>query len=455
MKILLLNPPNIEEPFVEANMTPMGLLSIFYYLRDKKYHCEMVNLYHFVNWEEVNDELDKYDYTIVGIPCFSRQRFSVLKLAELCKSKNPNAKIVLGGPHASFLDKIMLQKNLYVDFIIRGEGELKFELLLEAIKGSKSFSEIPGLTYRVGKDFVRNSSFIIDADLHSLPIPLYKKEELDILSNCESLSFHFSEFETSALIAPLVFSRGCNYACLFCCNGHYWKKQRYYSYQQIIQQIDYYYNELGIHFFDVYDDNLLFNSNIVEDVLNYIVDKKYDIHWWCSTRLDTIHESIIPLLKKAGCFMVSVGIESGSTKILKVIDKANNLNRLDFVCNELLQYDIKTRFTLSIGYSGEILEDIKETIDLINKIKPLQIAVFLLKVYPGTKLYSIWKSQNNNDDLYWFDKAKDPVPFYLDDRSVDDLLFFRDYLIKNIKAEIVHRIDSVVHSVELFLKWKK
>ncbi|MCL2065213.1 MAG: B12-binding domain-containing radical SAM protein [Candidatus Cloacimonetes bacterium] len=455
MNILLLNPPNIEEPPIEAKMLPMGLLSIFHYLKQKNYDCKIVNLFHCDNWQKVSDELDKYDYTIIGISCFSRQRFSVLKLAELCKRKNPNAKIVLGGPHVSFLDKIILQENQHIDFIVRGEGELKFELLLQAIINDKGLSQISGLTFRMGKEFVCNPDFINDVDLHSLPIPLYKKEELDIFSNSESLSFHFSEFETNMLIAPLVFSRGCNYTCLFCCNGHFWKTQRSFSKQQIIQQIEYYYNELGVRFFDVYDDNLLFDSNIVEGVLNYIVDKNYDIQWWCSTRLDTIQESTIPLLQKAGCFMISIGIESGSEKVLKIIDKANDLKYLDFVSKKMSQYNIKTRVTISIGYSGETLEDIKETINLINDIKPSQVAVFLLKVYPGTKLYSIWKLQGINDDLYWFDKTKEPVPFYLDNKSIDDLLFYRDYLIKNIKAEVIHRIDSVVHSVELFLKWEK
>lgn len=453
MKILLINPPNIEDPLVEANMVPIGLVSINEYLNSRNIYSSILNLFYSKDWNQVRTILSNEDFSIIGITCFTRQRFSVLKLAEICKDINKNSIIVLGGPHSSFLDFEILNRDINIDIIVRGAGEFIFYELTKAIILNNSIDNVPSISYRRDGQIIRNSDTNCNFPINNLPLPLYDKDELEVINECEALTFHFTEFSINEKMAPLIFSRGCNNNCTFCCNGAYWKTQEYYSFEQIINQIDYYHKELGITFFDVYDDNLLDgNKQRVEDVLKYLIRNNYKIIWWCSTKLDSITIPLIPLLKRAGCFMISIGIESGSEKVLKEISKNINLNVLPQISKEIKINDLQLRITISIGHPNETIEDIEKTINLINLVKPTQIAVFLLKVYPGTPLHKLWLTYGNKDS-YWFNPSNDIVPFYTESISLEELLNRRDYLVSSIKAKVLRRLDSTVFTVELFLDW--
>lgn len=122
--VLLINPPVIEELTLNTQPIPLGVISIAAYLRQKGHLCQIINLCGYNSWDEVKKKLcAQLDVDYVGIPCFTRQRFSVAKLAKLIKSLNPNLILWLGGPHVTFLDKVVLQEYEFVDCIIRGEGE--------------------------------------------------------------------------------------------------------------------------------------------------------------------------------------------------------------------------------------------------------------------------------------------------------------------------------------------
>lgn len=451
-KVLFINPPVIEELTLNTQPIPLGIISIAKYLEQKGQKCKVINLCHCKCWSEVREKLkQELNVDYVGIPCFTRQRFSVVKLAELIKTMNPKVRLWLGGPHATFLDRAILEKYKYIDYIIRGEGEETAECL---IGNDLILHQINGITFR-DKDgeIVRNKDREQNLHLEQFPVPLQSVDELDDLNQSDSLLFHFPYFKGANLkIAPLIASRGCNGNCSFCCNRAYWGKQRYVNFEFLKTQLDYYYSK-GIVFFDVYDDNFTENRNLVCQFAKYVFDNNMDIHWWCSSRVDSVDIDLLRKIRQAGCFMISYGVESGSQLILDNIKKGIKIEEIRKAGELAKQADLDFRVTISIGHIGETIETIQETVNLLNYLKPKQIALFILKVYPGTPIYKYMVNKRFLSDEYWFDVKLPIVPFFTIENSEEDLIQYRNTIENSIRATILERYEDELGSVELTLEW--
>lgn len=451
-KILLINPPVIEEMTLNTQPVPLGVISIAQYLHQKGHNCKVINLCNCKCWSEVKKELSlELNVDYVGIPCFTRQRFSTVKLAKLIKKMNPRVQLWLGGPHATFLDIAILKKYKYIDYIIRGEGEETAEYL---ISNSLALHQIDGITFRDKYgEITRNKDRKKTQQLEKFPVPLQSVDELEELNQSDSLLFHFPGFrEKNLKIAPLISSRGCNGNCSFCCNRAYWGKQRYVNLEFLRNQLDYYYAK-GIVFFDVYDDNFTENKNLVYEFAKYILDNNMDIHWWCSSRVDSVDIDLLKKMKQAGCFMISYGMESGSQLILNNIKKGIKTDRIITAGELAKKVDLDFRVTISIGHIGENIETIQETINLLNYLKPKQIALFILKVYPGTPIYKQMVNEKILSDEYWFDEKLPIVPFFTIENSEEDLMGYRNKIENSINATILERYEDELGSVELTLEW--
>ena len=398
-----------------------------------------------------NDLCTQLDVDYVGIPCFTRQRFSVEKLAKLIKNLNPNVILWLGGPHVTFLDKAFLQEYKFVDCIIRGEGE---ETSAALVNSDLSLQQIEGLTFRDEYgEIVRNQDRKMALPLEMFPVPLQSPDELDELNQSGSLLFHFPNFRGERMkIAPLISSRGCNGNCSFCCNRAYWGNQRSVNLNLKKKQVEYYYRE-GIRFFDCYDDNFTWNRNLVLAFAEYIVQKKIGIHWWCSSRADSVDVELLRKMKQAGCFMVSYGMESGSQKILNNIKKGISVARILNAGKMAEDVGLDFRVTISIGHTGETAETIQETIDVLNIMKPKQIALFVLKVYPGTPIYKEMVQAKLLSDDYWFRKDVPIVPFFTMENSMKALIEYQEKIERGLQGTILERYGDEIGSVELTLDW--
>lgn len=452
--ILLINPPAIEELTLNTQPIPLGVVSIAAYLRQKGHLCHIINLCGCTSWGEVEKELcTRLEVDYVGIPCFTRQRFSVAKLAKLIKRLNPNLVLWLGGPHVTFLDKVVLQEYEFVDCIIRGEGE---ETTAALVSSDSNLQQIEGLTFRDEHgEIVRNRDRKMASPLEKLPVPLQSPDELDEMNQSDSLLFHFPNFRGKCLkIAPLISSRGCNGNCSFCCNRAYWGSQRSVNLDFLKAQVEYYYQK-GIHFFDCYDDNFTWNRNLVMDFTEYIIREKMEIHWWCSSRADSVDVELLRKMKSAGCFMVSYGMESGSQMILNNIKKGISVERILEAGKMAEEAYLDFRVTISIGHIGETARTIQETVDILNMMKPKQIALFVLKVYPGTPIYKKMVQAKLLSDDYWFRKDVPIVPFFTMENSERVLIEYREKIESGLCGTILERYEDELGSVELTLDWGK
>ncbi len=458
LNILLINPPFLEEhALFTKNKTdlgfqpiPIGLIVISKSLKNAQISVDIVNFTNpkYVSWSDVELFLSSSKkYGFIGITCYTRQRFSIHKLIDICHITHPDAKIILGGPHVSFLSEVYFDRFKNISCIISGEGE---EAIVEYIKMVSEDREeiLKGVSYRKSDGTIQyNNEVRLNYNINNI-LPIYDIKYLNDFETVENLQMHLKNIsdsftkntiENGKKMAPILCSRGCRGICLFCSNSSFSKSnQRYYSVSNVYSEILYYYNN-GIRFFDFYDDNLTDNNHFVQLLCEIILKSNLNISWWCSSRVDTINRNLLRKMKDAGCFKISYGVESGSQQILNKINKGITIKQIKETFTITKEEGLLVRATISIGHISENWDTIQETVELLNEIKPDNLGLFILNIYPGTRLFYYSINKGYIDDTYWFDPNNGLSPFFAFETNLLTLLKFQDYIIKNLKAKkIVH-----------------
>ena len=334
---------------------------------------------------------------IVGITCTTPNFKGAVRIAEIAEEEC-NAKIVLGGAHASAVPEQILKNYTSIDFIVRGEGEHTMRELCETIKKQEDdFSNIQGLLYRNDGEVIINAPRPFIENLDELPFPA--RELVDLTRY--RLNVHIEKGVPSA---TLITSRGCPARCTFCASfktlGHRFRMQ---SAEYVVREIEEIVNKYDIHYIIFVDDTFTINKNRVKKICRMIIDKKLDIQWHCLSRVDAIDEDIAKLMKQAGCFSMLFGVESGNADILRsirkgtTIEQAQNTIRL---CNKL---GYKTLATFILGLPGETRETIRESVDFAVQLSPIIASFNRLVPYPGTKIYEKYYKDKFKDKKDWDD----------------------------------------------------
>ncbi|OGK62080.1 hypothetical protein A3K21_00545 [Candidatus Roizmanbacteria bacterium RIFOXYC1_FULL_38_14] len=360
---------------------PLGMGYLSSYLKNKGVECEIIDG---LNLDLSNKEIVKRSrhVDVIGISVLSYYFLEAVDLAK--RLKKAGKIVVIGGPHASTLP-ILTLKESKADYVVIGEGEETLFKLIKNIKEGKKKKDIrfDGLISAFNKKPVF-APFI--KDLSSLPIPdwtqidprTYKKAPHGgIVSNFP--------------VAPIMTTRGCPYECKFCASPHLWKRRlRFRDPQEVIQEITYLVNTLGVKEIHFEDDNFTLKRDHAEAVCKGIIKNKIRVAWCTPNgiRADKVDMKLLKLMKKAGCYSVAFGIESGNDVILKNILKHENLDTIRKAIMMAHKVGLITQGFFIFGLPGETKDTIRETINFAKSV-PLDKAQFLLlDIIPGSALWS-------------------------------------------------------------------
>jgi len=338
-----------------------------------------------LNHEQIKKEIEKYSPNIVGITSTTALIEESHEIAKLCDKK---IKVVIGGVHASSLPDETLNKFERFDLLVRGEGEFA---LLEMAQ-EKPIKKIKGLSYRKGKKIIHNSNRELNNNLDELPFPA--RELLP-------MNKYFSAGARQTPSNYILSSRGCPYQCIFCADHLvHGRKFRFRSPENIIQEVEELYNE-GVKDFDFIDDNFTLLIDRVEKFCDLMINKGFSkkMGWRCSNgiRVDRINPSLLKKMKKAGCYMVSLGIESGNEKILENMKKSINLEQIRKAVKWCRKIGIETRGLFMFGNLGEDKQTMQDTINFAKKLD-LDTATFHITIpFPNT---DYWKIIKNEGEIY-------------------------------------------------------
>ena len=427
VKILLLNPPmnygaynQAGRLYVDKSYPPLGLGYIAAVLERAGFKVKLIDMID-ASFEDAETTLRMEKPDVIGISCnLTDFRWGALKLSQIAKHVDSNIVVILGGSHATYLYKQILE-NFPVDYIVRFEGELASVELLTAIEHNSDVRHVRGIAYRNEKGEVKkNKDRPPIGDLDSLPFPaqhLFNPEKyIHYSSPIRFRGQKVKELESRNLMA----SRGCPFNCKYCSVTRYWHRHcRLRSARNVVDEMEMLHKHYGINHFNFFDDTFTLKPERVIILCKEILKRKLDVCWECVTRVDYITEKMLSWMKKAGCLSISYGVESGSPTVLKKVNKKYTHSQIVKAFRMTHEAGILAYILLMVGNPNESEVSINETVELIRVIKPDKIRTTLTMVYPATDLYQTCKKIGFINDSYWL--TEKAAPIYTAEKSIKQL----------------------------------
>ena len=386
---ILLIPPVIN-PFFEEDrqhFLPVGLLALASGVQKCGISVQIyepgIRLLKKNDYVRIASEILKYNSKIIGFSTWCTSYAASLLVAEQIKKQNQHIQIVFGGPQASILAYETMLEFPFVDFILAGEADLTFQLLIKAIlNDNHDFSKINGLTYRNKNQRITTINLgnaIVNLD--ELPIPAYELAP---------------EMKTMSLDV----GRGCPFNCTYCStNDFFSRKFRLKSVARIIQEMNSAFQKLKIKTFSMDHDMFTMNKTLIHDLCVALIHQKektgIKYSWSCSARIDCVDKEMLIQMSDAGCISIFFGIESGSEKIQKSIRKNLNISKVYEIAEICREAGINMHASFIIGFPDETTTDIESTLKCLIKLilNGAIVQASELSLLPGTHLFKKYNDQ--------------------------------------------------------------
>ncbi|MCK5025725.1 MAG: B12-binding domain-containing radical SAM protein [Nanoarchaeota archaeon] len=325
-------------------------------------------------WEEMKHFIKKFSPDIVCLSCWTTYMASSFKVAEITKQVNNDIIIIAGGPHVTLKSDEVL-KSKYIDYAVLGEGE---DTLLELIKhinqsANKQPKDINGVYYKKN-NIIKGRKRELKKNLNDIPIPN------------RSLLMHAKQYSAEDM-GILMTTRGCPFSCSYCATSIWERKVRYIPINQIIKEIILIKKRYKTTHFSIKDDMFTINRERVKEFCNELIKRKLNITWDCNARVNFIDAKILRLMKRTGCTGIKIGIESGSEKILKLMNKQITREQIIKTSNILKKSGIHWTAYFMIGLPDETKKDMLNTLRLMKQVKPDYASLSVYEVFPETRLF--------------------------------------------------------------------
>lgn len=378
-RVLLVRPAPASEQFGDESFLPLGLAYIAAVLVKAGYEVRVEDLLISRKTPErfVEDAV-AFDPQVVCFTAVTSVVKGAYRLRELLRSALPEAVALMGGPHASALPEESLRSGM--DFVVRGEGEVT---ILDLIGHLGSPEGIPGVSYLREGRAVHNPDRPYIQDLDSLPFPERSLfPPLSCYKGQEALG-------ARQPVGSLITSRGCPYQCHFCFKAVFGNKFRPRSAESVLEEWIHLKEKHQVREIAIVDDSFTSDPARVHRICDTLIRYKVGIRWSCPNgiRVDKSDPAMLEKMRRAGCYRVALGIESGNQKVLDSIGKHITLTQIEEMVQRCRKVGIKTMGFFMLGNLGETRETMEETIDFAIRLKT-DYAQFLIAIpYPGTRLY--------------------------------------------------------------------
>ena len=363
-------------------MPPLGLASVAAYLGKKNIDLTIVDCYAKPDSDGfIKDYLKETKPALIGLSCSTANFLDGIRIAKLAKNIVPAIKVVFGGHHVSALKEKVVETFPVIDFAIVGEGEETMAHLV-ASRGEDA-SSIEGLVYKDAKGMAHFTGYrpTID-DLDILPFPAYEK--LPGYPHAYKLPiFNYPSVPNSSCIS----SRGCPYSCSYCDRSVFRSSFRYNSAQYLYEHLKYLNERFHIRHINFYDDQFTFNRKRVVDFTRMMTDGPLRMTFNCAVRAEHIDPDLAGMMKQAGCWMISLGIETGDEELLAQHRKNADLTLLAEKIEVIKKAGIRVKGLMMMGLPGETESSIRKSMDFVFSLPIDDINVSKFTPFPGTPLY--------------------------------------------------------------------
>lgn len=442
MKILLLQPSHNYYGRKRDPYFPIGLGYIAASLLKHDYDVEVLDL----NATPKSDvHLEEYfaekKFDVIGISAMSVQYTQVEKIVKLIRKNIPKCIIVLGGALAIHSYKIVLD-NIDIDYCALSEGEITFPDIIKNLDNAEDLIKINSLAFKKDGEVIVNPVASYIRDLDSIPFPAW-----------DLFQMH-TYFKYSHNTLNIISARGCPYNCNFCSKNFQGVRLR--SVHNIVEEIKSAMKKFSINSFMFDDELVVVNEKRITKLCKEL--KKLNIVWRCQGRVNYATKEILKMMKDAGCVSVGFGVESGSPKILKNMNKVSNPEMIIKAIKNADAVGIPYYPQMIFGYVGEDEHTLKETIKICFKAG-MSPAFNTATPYPGTKLYEWAISEGRiKDELEYLKGLQGNAALYVNCSTFPDKDF--DKIKKKFEKKILfnYMLFSIIHPKRLmkdvFAKFK-
>jgi len=385
---LLLVLPMREKKNTFWVMPPVGLGYLATAARQAGYETAILDcVREGVDRKQFISTVQRYAPRFVGIQSFSHEIGLVSSLFRQLKEYDSSIITIAGGPHPSCVPEETLKTLPWADFLFQGEGEAGLPMLLEHLAGHKDLPlhTIPGLGWRDGNQ-IRLNRISLEENLDRFGFPSWDLISPSIYPLAPEVIYFKNE-----PIAPISVTRGCPYQCTFCSvsniNG---RKVRMRSVNHVLDEISLLYHEHGAREIHILDDNFTFDPKYVRAFCEGLEKRKLRISWTCPNgiRLNNLEPEMLRAMYRSGCYILMVGIESGSPRILEGIKKNLTLDIIREKVGLIRRAGIEVHGFFVIGLPTETEEEIEMTRRLMMELDMVGINVAAFHPFPGTEAYN-------------------------------------------------------------------
>lgn len=451
-KILLIN------PIIRLNSPPMhfpsGLGYIAAVLLREEYDVKVLDIdgYRY-NKKKVEEELKRYilheKINIIGIGCLITCYNYVKWLNNTIKKISLNVKIIMGGGLATSIPQYALNK-LKADICVLGEGDIIIKDLISAITKRKNLSTVKGIAYKIGNKIVKTEQPERIENLDDIPFPAWHLFPVEIYINNLQKELPTWSKDSDSLKGrgiDIVSGRGCPYRCTYCYHifGH---QNRLRSVENVIKEIEFLKGEYGIETVYFADDLFMVRKEWTIKLCDELIKRKINIRWATTGRVNLIEERLLKKMKEAGCKALQFGIESGSQKMLNIMNKQVTNEQASNALRITRKLGIGAATCFMMGFPEETIETIEETIKFCIKNEIHLVTIFLVSPYPGTELYEqAQKKGLIKDEEKYIGSLGNVSDFVINLTKWSDkeLLRLRDYAIMKVRRAYFKK-----HKIEYF-----
>lgn len=418
-KTLLIYPPSrggvqIHQTFHKDEgigfKPPLGIMVLSTYLRQHGYSADCLDANtDRLSIDDIVRHIDKHDYGLVGITTWTDFWYPVWKLVRAIKHQCKKTKIVLGGPHCFVYPKESL---LYseADYVIAGDGEEPLLHLVKSLQSNNELGDCKGLWYKTTNGEVFQPTIKIATISNPSIIPTPDRSLL--LHTKYSSVIGKSEYETT-----MVTSRGCPHNCIFC--KMHSQKISIRPAEAIVDEFEQIY-KMGIHDIQVYDDTFTWSKKRVHEICDGIIKRGINVRWAIRDRVNRADPEMYKKLRKAGCYRIHFGVETGDPEILLNSGKGITLQQALLAVRTAKESSMETMAFFMFGFMGETHEQARKTLDFALTLDPDYAVFHALIPYPGTRLYNDALARGIISHDFWLEFVKKPSENFVLPSLVED-----------------------------------
>ncbi len=365
-----------------SSTPPIGLAGLAAYLEQHGHTADIIDAFTRPGSDRaIADYLREHRPAYLGLSCITSNFMDGVRIAREAKAALPGITTLVGGPHVSALRERMLEQFAVVDCIVVGEGERPLRAIIE--REGRELDDVPGVIYRDEDDAVRFTGFQDGGlELDALPFPAYDK--LPGFPRAYKLPlFNYPRIPHSSCIT----SRGCPYKCSYCDRSVFGRSFRYNSAEYMYEHISLLKRQFGIRHVTFYDDQFTFDRKRVHRFTELMREKPLGMTYNCAIRAEHVDENLLREMKASGCWMISLGIETGDPELLAQHRQNADLEMLAGKIRLIKAAGILVKGLVMMGLPGESPESVRRSMDYVFSLPLDALNISKFTPFPGSPLY--------------------------------------------------------------------